>query len=47
MIHATSTQFLVQRTLLADSHCGYPFDDKVTAFRDLLKWTQTGVKPAP
>ena len=42
-----STQFLVQRTLPSNVHCGYPFSDKVTAFRDLLKWTQTGVKPAP
>ena len=44
---AGSTQFLVQRTLISNAHCGYPFNDKVTAFRDLLKWTQTGAKPAP
>jgi pimeloyl-ACP methyl ester carboxylesterase len=42
-----TTPFLVQRTVPSQFHCNYPIATTVQAVRDLLTWTQTGVKPAP
>jgi len=43
-----TTPFLLQRTVPSSQfHCNYPFETTVQAVRDLLTWTQTGVKPAP
>lgn len=44
---AGSTDFLLQRTVPSQFHCSYPFTTTVKAVRDLLTWTETGVKPAP
>lgn len=44
---AGSTQFLLQRTVPSQFHCSYPLATTVQAVRDLLTWTETGVKPAP
>jgi pimeloyl-ACP methyl ester carboxylesterase len=40
-----STPFLLQRTVSSQFHCSYPFPTTVQAVRDLLQWTETGVKP--
>jgi pimeloyl-ACP methyl ester carboxylesterase len=41
-----STPFLLQRTVPSQFHCSYPFATTLQAVRDLLQWTETGVKPA-
>ena len=43
--NAGRTQYLLQRTLPSIYHCYYPFSDVVSAFHDLVLWTQAGVKP--
>jgi len=42
---AGTTPFLLQRTVTSQFHCSYPLSTTVQAVRDLLQWTETGVRP--
>ena len=37
---------LVQRAIRAPGHCDFTVAEQATAFADLVKWVETGVKPA-
>lgn len=37
---------LVQRAIRAPGHCDFTVAEQVTAFADMVKWVETGVKPA-
>lgn len=38
--------WLVQRAIRAPSHCDFTWTEQVTAFQDMVKWAEQGVKPA-
>ena len=38
--------FLVQRRVDTFGHCAYAVSDLLTGFADLVRWVDTGVKPA-
>ena len=37
---------LAQRAIRAPGHCDFTVAEQVTAFADMVKWVETGVKPA-
>ena len=41
-----SSANLVQRAIRAPGHCDFTVAEQLTAFADLVKWLETGVKPA-
>ena len=43
---AGSSKFLVQRAIRDERHCGFNKDEMNESFDDLVKWVDSGVKPA-
>ena len=41
-----SGRWLVQRAIRAPSHCDFTVAEQVAAFDDMVRWEQTGKKPA-
>ena len=41
-----NSDLLVQRAIRGVNHCGFTATELVTAFSDLVAWTEFGVKPA-